>query len=604
MSRFPGLKSAALEYPAQPADFERWRRDQFVTLRLALSLPFMALAPAFLFLRGAPNAFDVAAFALLLAPLIGVYILNRNARIDIAQGICAAATLLLGVVLTVANGGVTIGAVAFFLLGPLEATVGGVSRFALGVAAASIIALAAMIAATELGWLEARAGIGFVDFAAVVAAMIYGALLAVWSARMGDMRDHCVRAGMEAYRELTETVGDLVIQFDRGGAVLDLVTDPADAFRHARRDLMGRGLFERIQVGDRPAFLKTIADAAMADGVVQVEFRLRAGLNGEEETKTAAPSFIWVEMRAHRPRSTEGKVMAILRDVTPMKDAREATERAREHSEQASAWKDRFLANVSHELRTPLNAIIGFSEMLGNPAVAPKDPARAREYAGIIQHSGEHLLGLVNTILDMSKIETGNFEIAPEAFDLAGLIDFACDVVKLKAAEKRIALSRACPAHIGEIVADKRACKQILLNLLSNALKFTPEGGSVAVQARADGPFIEIVVMDTGIGVTQADLGRLGDPFFQAKATYDRPYEGAGLGLSIVRGLVGLHGGALAFESAPNEGACVTVRLPRDCRDKRDASTASVKIQTLARRNHMPALPDVGRSNDQVMKIA
>ena len=177
------------------------------------------------------------------------------------------------------------------------------------------------------------------------------------------------------------------------------------------------------------------------------------------------------------------------------------------------------LANVSHELRTPLNAIIGFSEILGNPDIAPKDPARQREYADIINASGEHLLGLVNTILDMSKIEAGHFEIEPEPFDLAWLIDFCCDVVKLKAEAKKIALSRACPPRLEDIFADKRACKQILLNLISNALKFTPEGGKVTVTVSADGPFVEIAVADTGIGVTQKDLSRLGDPFFQVKSS-------------------------------------------------------------------------------------
>ncbi|MCI4677979.1 HAMP domain-containing histidine kinase [Rhodoblastus acidophilus] len=604
MSRALRQESATAETAAQPADFESWRRDHFIALRLALSLPFMALAPVFLLVRGAPSIWDAAAFGFLLVPLVGVYILHRWERFDLAQAICTGAILLFGIVLTLANGALTLGAVACFLLGPLEATLGGVSRIAYGGAAASIAAMLAMAFATAFGALQPVAGAGIVDFVTLMAAMIYGALLAVWSAHTGEMHDRCAQASAAAYRELTATVGDLVVKFDRGGAVVDLVTDPANAFRHARRDLMGRGLFERIQVADRPAFLKTVADAAFSDQVAQVEFRLRAEAAAEDEDAPVAPRFIWVEMRAHRSRAAEGIVMAILRDVTLMKEAREAMEEAREESERASAWKDRFLANVSHELRTPLNAIIGFSEMLANAAMAPKDPARARDYAAIIHQSGEHLLSLVNTILDMSKIETGNFEIEPEPFDLAGLIDFCCDVVRLKADEKGIDLSRACASPVGEIVADKRACKQILLNLLSNALKFTPDGGRVAIQARPDGAFVEIVVLDTGIGVNPADLARLGDPFFQARATYDRPYEGAGLGLSIVRGLVGLHGGSLVFESAPNEGACVTVRLPRDCRDRGDFAESPVKIETLARRSYLTAAPDLARSNDQVKKIA
>ncbi len=273
-------------------------------------------------------------------------------------------------------------------------------------------------------------------------------------------------------------------------------------------------------------------------------------------------------------------------------------------SEQANLWKDRFLANVSHELRTPLNAIIGFSEMLGNPELAPKDPGRMREYANIINQSGQHLLSLVNTILDMSKIDSGNFEIEPEHFNLPGLIDFCCDVVKLKAEEKKLSLTRVCPPQLEEIVADKRACKQILLNIISNAVKFTPEGGSVAVRVRADGAHVEIAVSDTGIGVTPKDLSRLGDPFFQAKATYDRPYEGAGLGLSIVRGLVALHGGSMVFESAPGEGACVTVRLPMDCRGIHKSASKAVKIETLERRGRAAVMSEFAHPHDQVKKIA
>jgi len=605
MSRVEVQRPALAASAAQLGEFERWRRNHFISLRLALTMPFMALAPVFLLVRGAPSSWDVVAFAFLLAPLVGVYALHRFGRFDIAQSVCVGATLLLGVVLTLANGAITIGAVACFLLGPLEAALGDMPRFANAGAAASLVAMLAMIGATYFGWLAPHGETGaYVDLATVVSAMLYGGLLAAWSARMGEMRDRSARASIAAYRELTETVGDLVIQLDRTGAVTDFITDPANAFRPGRRDLLGRGLFERILVADRPAFLKALSDGMRAEQIAQAEFRLRVEREDNETDDFAGPRYICVEMRAHRSRAAEGSVMAILRDVTPMKEARAAAQEAREASELANAWRERFLANVSHELRTPLNAIIGFSEMLNNPAMAPKDPARQREYAGIIHQSGQHLLSLVNTILDVSKMETGNFEIQPEPFDLGGLIDFCTDVVKLKAAEKTIALTRACLPQIGDIVADKRACKQILLNLLSNAIKFTQEGGSVSVQVRADGSFIEIAVSDTGIGVTPADLVRLGDPFFQARSTYDRPYEGAGLGLSIVRGLVGLHGGSMSFESAPGEGACATVRLPLDCRDGRKIAGHHVKIETMAQRGRPLAAPDHARPNDQVKKSA
>ncbi len=605
MSRLNGHIAALLNPAAQLGEVERLRHVNFVQLRLALTLPFMALAPVFLLVRGAPSNWDAVAFAFLLAPLLGVYALHRFRRFDIAQAICVGAMVLLGVALTLANGAITVGAFACFLLAPLEAALGAVLTLAIGGAALSLAAMVAMTAATKFGFLHPRADLAsHVNVAVVTAAMLYGAILAVWSARMGEIRDRRVSQSIASYQELTETVGDMVMQLDHGGAVVDVVTDPANTFRCGQNDLLARGLFERILVSDRPIFLKAIADAAHADHAVGAEFRLRAGAETGSGQGDEKPHFVWVEMRAHRSLAVEGIIMAILRDATPMKEAREAIEAAREASEQASLWKDRFLANVSHELRTPLNAIIGFSEMLGNPELAPKDPSRQREYANIINASGQHLLSLVNTILDMSKIDSGNFEIEPEHFNLAGLIDFCCDVVKLKAEQKKISLTRACPPQLREIVADKRACKQILLNIMSNAVKFTPEAGSVAVVVRADGAFVEIAVSDTGIGVTSKDLARLGDPFFQAKATYDRPYEGAGLGLSIVRGLVALHGGAIRFESAPNEGACVTVRLPMDCSIAHKSAAKAVKIETLARRGRAAGLAEISHPQDQVKKIA
>jgi cell cycle sensor histidine kinase DivJ len=563
----------------------------------------MALVPIFLLARGAPSNWDVLAFTFLLAPICGVYVLHRTGRIEFAQAICVGAAVLLGVTLALANGSLTVASVACFLLAPLEAVLGGSVGLAMGGAAISLASITILTAFAGVGLIP-RGGFGgpAADLAIVAAAVIYASLLSVRSIRNSEHRDARAERSMASYRELTDTVGDMVMQLDYSGAVVDVVTDPSNNFRCAPSDIAGRSLFERILVSDRPIFLKTVADAAQANAVVAAEFRLRVGSSRQD--REDAPVFLWVEMRAHRSRALSGIVLAVLRDVTPMREARDAIEAAREASEQAAIWKDRFLANVSHELRTPLNAIIGFSEMLGNPALAPKDPERSREYANIINASGLHLLSMVNTILDMSKIETGNFEIEPEPFNLPGLIDSCCDMVVLKAKEKRIELSRAGAPQLQEIVADKRACKQIVLNLLSNAVKFTPEGGAVAITARIDGMFAEITVTDTGIGVTPKELARLGDPFFQAKSTYDRPYEGTGLGLSIVRGLVALHGGVMSFESAPNEGARVTVRLPLDCRDAAKANARTAKIQTLARRSIRPGAQEQARLNDQVKKIA
>jgi cell cycle sensor histidine kinase DivJ len=224
---------------------------------------------------------------------------------------------------------------------------------------------------------------------------------------------------------------------------------------------------------------------------------------------------------------------------------------------------------MSHELRTPLNAIIGFSEMLANEAQMRLDAERRHEYAALINDSGKHLLSVVNGILDMTRLDTGDFEIRPEPFRLAGVIGGCCDLLALKAREAGLDLVVDVPPEPAEIVADKRAVKQILINLLSNAIKFTDRGGRIKVSAAAEGTMIAITVEDNGIGIGEEDLPRVGSPFFQARGSYDRRHDGTGLGLSIVKGLVELHGGEIAIRSRIGEGTRVTVRLPLDCEQAR-----------------------------------
>ncbi|TXN44235.1 HAMP domain-containing histidine kinase, partial [Methylobacterium sp. WL18] len=258
---------------------------------------------------------------------------------------------------------------------------------------------------------------------------------------------------------------------------------------------------------------------------------------------------IHAEMRAHRiahgPDDTAMTVVAVTRDMTEHHRHAEELERARAEAERADAIKGRFLANVTHELRTPLNAIIGFSEVLAGEGAISLSPDQAREYAGIIGSSGHHLLGVVNTLLDMSRIQSGNFDYAPETFDAAALVQSCCDLMRLKAETAGVTLAVSVPGPI-EITADLCACRQVLINLISNAVKFTPRGGRVDLSLRRGPDGLEIVVADTGVGVGEGDLPKLGTPFFQAgSGGYKRQHEGTGLGLSVVQGLVGLHGGAM-----------------------------------------------------------
>jgi cell cycle sensor histidine kinase DivJ len=192
------------------------------------------------------------------------------------------------------------------------------------------------------------------------------------------------------------------------------------------------------------------------------------------------------------------------------------------------------------------------------------DPGRREEYAKLINESGHHLLSIVNGILDMSKIETGNFEITREPFAPAQVVAGCCDLMALKASQAGIAIERRIADDLPDILADKRAVHQVLLNLLSNAIKFTERGGRITVRAVREGAWAVLEVEDTGVGIDAADLPRIGDPFFQAGASYDRRHEGTGLGLSIVKGLVDLHGGDVDIRSRVGKGTRVIVRLPVD----------------------------------------
>ncbi len=222
--------------------------------------------------------------------------------------------------------------------------------------------------------------------------------------------------------------------------------------------------------------------------------------------------------------------------------------------------KMRFLANMSHELRTPLNAIMGFSDIM-RTRLFGELPPRYGDYPELIHESGRHLLDLINDVLDMSKIEADRYELALEEFDAREAISAALRILQIQAHESRIQLRGVLPASELDVNADRRAIKQIVLNLVANALKFTPAPGSVTVTLQAAEGLMELVVADTGVGIAPEDLARLGRPFEQAGDAASRT-GGTGLGLSLVKAFARLHGGDMTIESRLGEGTAVTVRLP------------------------------------------
>jgi signal transduction histidine kinase len=250
-------------------------------------------------------------------------------------------------------------------------------------------------------------------------------------------------------------------------------------------------------------------------------------------------------------------------DVTPFRQAERRLATAKEEAETASRIKSEFLANMSHELRTPLNAIIGFSDVMQSELLGPLGP-RYRSYARDIQESGEHLLGIINDILDLSKIEAGRLTLREEILDPAAMVQECARLVRVRAEEAEVALDLQIRDDApSQLSADAVKLKQILLNLLSNAVKFTPRGGRVEVKLqRGAGGALEITVRDTGIGMSEADVAIALQPFRQIESTLARTHEGTGLGLPLTKALIELHGGTMAIESARGSGTTVIVSFP------------------------------------------
>ena len=266
-------------------------------------------------------------------------------------------------------------------------------------------------------------------------------------------------------------------------------------------------------------------------------------------------AFVSLEARA----LDHGLVVA-LRDATAEHAREIQLETARQDAESLNIGKSRFLANMSHELRTPLNAIMGFSDIMRERLFGPLT-GKYVEYAELIHDAGGHLLDLINDVLDMSKIEAARYELVKEALDAREPISAALRLMRLQADDAGVQLRGVLPSQPLEVEADRRALKQIALNLISNALKFTPRGGLVTVSLHRLADAMELSVADTGVGIAQADVERLGRPYEQA-GDMGQKARGAGLGLSLVRSFAELHGGEMAIESQLGEGTAVNVRLP------------------------------------------
>jgi PAS domain S-box-containing protein len=261
-----------------------------------------------------------------------------------------------------------------------------------------------------------------------------------------------------------------------------------------------------------------------------------------------------------------GRVVAVgsvVLNIAEQKRVEQELVRAKEQAELANRAKSQFLANMSHELRTPLNAIIGFSEVIRDQMYGPVGGEKYLRYAEDIRESGGHLLGIVNSILDMSKIEAGIFELNDEPCDIGELIEAAARMLEERAQQSGVALEQQVEPGLPLLQADERVLKQAVLNLLSNAVKFTATGGRVTIAAgRGPEGGLRVQVSDTGIGIPEDDLANVFDRFSQVENSYTRKYGGTGLGLHLTKKLIELHGGTIEIASRAGAGTVVTVTLP------------------------------------------
>jgi PAS domain S-box-containing protein len=269
----------------------------------------------------------------------------------------------------------------------------------------------------------------------------------------------------------------------------------------------------------------------------------------------------WIRVSDHR--TADGSTVGIRTDITDLKHREEALFAAKESAEIASRSKSEFLANISHELRTPLNAIIGFSEIMREEIFGPIGSPQYHEYVGDVLDSAHHLLEVINDILDIAKAEAGKLELSEAEFDIAGIVRSATRLVHERAQRGSITIRVRVPDDLPPVHADERKLKQILLNLLTNAVKFTPAGGTIEASARlAENGDMLVSIVDTGIGIAPDDVATALAPFGQVDSKLNRKYEGTGLGLPLCNAMVKLHGGELTIDSVLGSGTTVTVRLP------------------------------------------
>ncbi|MEP7457001.1 PAS domain-containing sensor histidine kinase [Phyllobacterium sp. SB3] len=424
--------------------------------------------------------------------------------------------------------------------------------------------ISAAVLAVLLGLTIIRsANVGLSAFA-LLGSLAYSATLIIRIANGLVQRVAAARRD-DRVADLEDAIDGVVLTLGTDGLVKSLSAKAQEQFGIARNLLIGTPLFERVHVADRVQFLGFLSDMKRGAARANVDVKLRCVAPAETSGQPHHVRFATYHLSAVPHSQGEG-FLVVATDISQAVADRHALVAARREVETVEITKGRFLSTVSHELRTPLNSIIGFSDILLQEICGKLPDGRQREYVELVHRSGNHLLSVVNAILDVSKIEAGAYPIYAESFAFKDTVVMVHDMMAHQAAQKKVTLCDRVSPRIGNVVADNRAIHQVLINLVSNAVKFTETGGVVTIDAQVEDDMLVFSVSDTGIGIAEADLKTLGQPFRQVQNDYTRAQEGTGLGLATVKGLIGLHGGELTIKSVPGQGTIVDVRIPRSGR--------------------------------------
>lgn len=552
---------------------------QFLGVQVIASALALCAFPLWILWQATLTIEMAMVFFWLMGPLVAAVVLMRSRSLMAAFFVSSLS--LTGLIATVCmlTGGLKSFAVIWLLAVPFEAILSRDKRIIASaifivLAGVSVLAyLAPFHAPSAYHALTAADPLGFILGPLALALYIAGLAMKLNTANAGYKNQ--LNSSEARYRLLAENTSDIILEYDLKGKIILSSSGVKSLIGITGPQLEGKDFIEHIHIADRPAYMQAFSKVANSGMPHALQCRLKVNkaqdshrYKQKSKKVVANYDYAWVEIHSRPIWNNEQAitgVIATITDITKQHAREEELQAMHREIKEINDAKARFIANMSHELRTPLNAIIGFSDILGQELFGKLQNEKQKEYVGLINESGNHLLQVVTEILHMSKIDSGTFDIVPEAFEVKRLVETCTNILSQQAEARGIELQTIVPDNLPEAVADSRVCRQILINLISNALKFSDTGDRVIVGVRLEGSNLAYFIRDNGIGMSAYDVERIGQPFFQADSANDRRYEGTGLGVCIVKGLTELHNGKVHFESELGEGTCVTVYMPLIC---------------------------------------